>query len=409
MRILLITQTFPPEMRAEAFCVGKLTMALQDSGHHVSVVCRKPSHLPPDGAQDAGLWARLPVPEQPAEPQARSMRKLGALAARMRFLSPGIGGFLPKLYRHSRAILERDSFDWIVTGSPSSPTAHLGWALKRRYGVRWACLFNDPSPWCLSPAPYASGNAEGLCDRFQIWRARACLTHADAILAPTRRLLQLIARGYALDVDRRGIVVPHIGWRSRQQDALQCNGCHHVVHLGSLVHHRSSRLLAATLIALNEQIRDRRLPAALRFFGPSLDGRWLEGVFGGDADAVRYCGTLGYAESLETMQKASGLMLVEAVMETGVYLPSKLADYAASGRPVLMFSPPNGTVADLVGGFSHPGFLGQDPDVASARIIQFLERAVAGEDLSGYRFPTADVFAPESVAGALIGGLESPR
>ena len=49
-------------------------------------------------------------------------------------------------------------------------------------------------------------------------------------------------------------------------------------------------------------------------------------------------------------------------------ITQKLADYAASKKPLLLFSPETGTIADKVGGHAHPGFLGQDRAGCSAGI-----------------------------------------
>jgi hypothetical protein len=55
-----------------------------------------------------------------------------------------------------------------------------------------------------------------------------------------------------------------------------------------------------------------------------------------------------YEKSLDIMAASSVLLLIEGGMKEGIYLPSKLADYAETGRPILAMSPLSGTVADLI-------------------------------------------------------------
>ncbi|MDR7500252.1 MAG: hypothetical protein QN169_11050, partial [Armatimonadota bacterium] len=52
------------------------------------------------------------------------------------------------------------------------------------------------------------------------------------------------------------------------------------------------------------------------------------------------------------------------------------------------------------------GFLSQDPDLASARLVEFIRKAAGGEDLTPYRFPDPARFSPEQVVRVLDEGLQ---
>ena len=90
-------------------------------------------------------------------------------------------------------------------------------------------------------------------------------------------------------------------------------------------------------------------------------------------------------------------------MEEGIYLPSKLADYAAAGKPVLALSPRTGTVADLLG---DAGLSRADVDDAKAiaREIESLYDGFLADGLASRR-PSerlAAMFRPQRVADVFL-------
>jgi len=58
--------------------------------------------------------------------------------------------------------------------------------------------------------------------------------------------------------------------------------------------------------------------------------------------------TLEYLDTLAEMRRAGALLLLEAAMPEGIFLPSKLPDYCWAGRPLLALSPDIGEVADYL-------------------------------------------------------------
>ena len=48
------------------------------------------------------------------------------------------------------------------------------------------------------------------------------------------------------------------------------------------------------------------------------------------------------------MKNFDVLCVIEAKMNEGIFLPSKLSDYSFLNKPILCFSPANGTLVDLI-------------------------------------------------------------
>ena len=65
-------------------------------------------------------------------------------------------------------------------------------------------------------------------------------------------------------------------------------------------------------------------------------------------DTVTWKGRVSYEESLRCISEASVCILAEGSLKEGIYLPSKVADYAVAGNAILALSPTPGVVADML-------------------------------------------------------------
>jgi hypothetical protein len=75
---------------------------------------------------------------------------------------------------------------------------------------------------------------------------------------------------------------------------------------------------------------------------------------------------LPYEQSLDLTRQSHVLVVLEASLDEGIFLPSKFVDYVQVGRPVLAVSPKQGVLADLL--CQHGGGLAVDcTDAASIR------------------------------------------
>ena len=102
------------------------------------------------------------------------------------------------------------------------------------------------------------------------------------------------------------------------------------------------------------------------------------------------------------MAQAAALLLMEATLDEGIYLPSKFCDYSRSGKPLLLFCPEAGTIADLVGGYQHPGFLGQNEKQYGPRIDLFLDRLAQGQNLQDYAYPRPQEFEARTIVDQFL-------
>ena len=407
MHMLMLTQVYPPHQNPEAFCTGKFVKELLAAGHSVSAITSQgsmtygehPIDSSPVWAECTGKIHSLKQPHGLVRGLVRLV--LGDVFAR----APGYNWWTKDAYRYAKELLSRTSVDLLVTGYEVYNTSVIGTVLKKQSSLPWLVRMNDPSPLWMCPPPYGIERPSGLGQRMVAHRVSEALARADGFVFPCERLAKHTERVYGLTFGKRVTVIPHIGWRSEHEVASRMGGDIRILHSGNLGGQRASTEVFKVFSAVLETVKRERLGARLVFEGhvaPSDDlGRFLKN----HEERVEVVPTKPYMESLASMAQASALLLVEALLEDGIFLPSKLADYAVSGKPVLMFSPENGTVADLVGGYKHPGFLGQNPEKAAARMIKFMRKAVKGEDLSEYKFPNPEIFEPKYVITKFMADL----
>jgi hypothetical protein len=297
-----------------------------------------------------------------------------------------------------------EKYDCVMTNYVPFRTAVIGAALKREFGIPWVARFPDPSPHCLYPPPYATGRPVTVRDRYVVRMLKGTFRNADALIAPSARMAAYINRTYDGAFGDREIVLPHVGW-SRPGSAQEVPGRIRILHPGIRMHGRESKEIVTALRRALDAAMALGIDVHLTFAGYVSGKKTLPQQLSDLRDGISWVAPRSYEETLAQMASATALLLVEAVMSEGVFLPSKIADYAVSGKPVLMFSPTSGTIADLVGGVRHPGFLTQNPEQASQRLVDFFKRASAGANLDQYRFPDPSHFSPERVVSVLVGGL----
>jgi hypothetical protein len=286
---------------------------------------------------------------------------------------------------------------------PTEPT-FVGYYLRRRFPVRWAASLNDP-PTSLSPPPYSDGRPNSL-QSFEFRRLKKALALADRVIFPSVRLAGYYQQKLGCQFQAPPLVVPHIGWKEDSTPPISDK--FEIVHAGPLRTPRVSAVSASFFTCFS-----RRLP---RY--PGLADRIKFTVLGG-ADSVfqrflqeNQLETLvqienhdSFEKSQRRIAKADALLLIEAPLSEGIFLPSKFSDYAVSGKPLLLLSPEPGAISDLVGGYRHPGFLGHQEKLFEPMLDRFLDRIAQKQSLADYACPRPQDFEPRHVVKDLLARL----
>jgi glycosyltransferase involved in cell wall biosynthesis len=400
MELLIISPGYPPILAPESLCVGKLVRALTAQGVGVTVVCQDVT-----GAgwhsDAAEFWK--PGPDRVHRlPPPRPSRRAASLMAKARWMDGNTSWFGPAAIMKCRELLQRQKFDFMMSRAPNGDAFHAARLLKREFGIKWICNFDDPFPYFLLPEPYGKGRASTWLDRRLLARLGK-MSLPEHVTFPCARLRDYTERAWGVSFGHRSGVVPHIGWRG--EPAPSEDGLFEILHTGGVGPQRVSEPLLQGFSRAFSRHPGLRTKVRISFLGVVHDSFQQLVRKHNLTDVFIFDSIDTYPVALGRVSRASALLLIEARLEEGIFLPSKFADYAVSGAPLLCYSPENGTIADLVGGHAHPGFLGQSEETCGEAINRLFDRLKREEDLSDYAYPRPDDFSPERVARELLSRL----
>lgn len=236
----------------------------------------------------------------------------------------------------------------VTFGMPMS--SHLvGLRSKEFGGPPWIAHFSDP--WVANPF-----NRYGrLVERVNSQLEKKVLTAADRIVVTSDETRDLFLERHCCDVEDRMIVLPHSFEPDLYPFTPNRSGRLVVRHLGSFYGIRTPEPLVAALATLLQRRPELRARVRFELIGEcSSRFLFLPSEYGVPDEVLRFVRPVLYQKSLELMDSADLLLIVDAAATRSVFLPSKLVDYLGSGTPIAGITPP-GAAHDLIvrlGGFT---------------------------------------------------------
>lgn len=201
--------------------------------------------------------------------------------------------------------------------------------------------YNDAMPRCLLHGQHQSPSNPAM-DRLQHRQNRFLARHAQAFTFPCRRLAELMAAAAGFD-RARCFVVPHIASPSPATTAAAEPGDGSVVYAGSAYPTVFTPELLAGIEACLRQSVGVRLVFILRRPDPALVAR-LTALTGMTVQT-----DFSPDETRRRLGAASALLVADAPHHAPLLL-TKVAEAVALAKPVLAFTTPDSTTADVVRG-----------------------------------------------------------
>jgi glycosyltransferase involved in cell wall biosynthesis len=325
----------------------QLAWQLPQAGWEVEILCPGIGYQPPSCNDADGADFFSPAAEVHTVPQRA--------AAFFRFFGIGNIGLraLVPLYFAGRKLLAARRFDLVYFSTAQFPLFLLGVPWRRRFKIPYVLDLHDPIDSGATAAPESwKQRLSRLVSRFIERRAVAT---ASGLIAVSPHYLALMQSRYAdrrpqwLKPERQAVipfaVLPHDLEEAKAGSAgsREAGGAKRIVYVGTggAVMARSFRLVCKILAVLR-----RHQPHLLENIRIELHG--TSGAVAADMDThlARIAGEFDvadligehparvtYRHSLELLLQGDGA-LVLGVDDAG-YMPSKLATYAYSGKPLL--------------------------------------------------------------------------
>ena len=155
---------------------------------------------------------------------------------------------------------------------------------------------------------------------------RRTIRSADLITYPCKRLKDFHAR--LAKVDQVAEVIPHIGYKSKRARQIQ-DGHFRLVHAGRLLasEGRFGKAILLGLKAFLDTSAEAAEDTKLILVGPG-DKETQSMISEMDLQRnIEIVGRVSYENSLEYIASASACILIESLVDEGIFFASKLADY----------------------------------------------------------------------------------
>ncbi len=345
MKILLISQSFPPTPGARALQIGKVKSAIESLGIDIRVIAglNTPDKaiIQQDQARDNISYVPISTMNAgrsvPAKLAIRVYRELMAINPQ--------NPWVRQAFQKALSIAEEFKPDLMMTSSTPFESHMVGLKLKKYTGLPWVASFSDPWPSSINPAPYNAYEMP-VFNLFQMSFLRLVLNHSDAVHMTNSHALELVARKSGVNLSRKGFSIPHVGSRSFMNDEAAKIDEGWLIHLGFLSRERvSEQLLEAVRTAVTSN--PKRFKGLLLVGKVCVEFKELAEKMGMN-HMVRYFGSVSQENAMAIALKASALLVLEADMAESPFLPSKFADYARVGRPIIAVTPKRSPIREYL-------------------------------------------------------------
>lgn len=342
-RVLIVAREFPPGGGAPAIRIAKLVKYLPAFGWQVTVVTAPADHafqrderLAEDLPADLDvhriprLFARTIHPDRWATHgtvQSAPPSRLG----RLLIPDSGILWAAPAARAVGRVI---GGFDAILTSAPPFSTHLVGLWAAYRHSVAWVADYRDN--WTTSPFYDSRGPSRLLAVALE----RRILRQAEVITVVSDAAAREIGLAFAVDPDRL-----HVAMNGFDPDDLPADRpparTFEITYMGSMTHRRGPgpflEAVERASIVRSELRRDVRI----RLIGSVPDWAIGAAIRTVGAERVTVDGILSHRDALAKAADAAVLLGISSTAEAGgSALTSKLFEYLALRRPVLMLAPP---------------------------------------------------------------------
>jgi hypothetical protein len=250
--------------------------------------------------------------------------------------------------------------------------------IKNKFSMPWVTFFSDPWPHTYLPKPYYSKKL-WLLPFLQEYYVKRVLFESSYIIATSGRCIILFEEKAKIEISKKSFVIPHL-----VNDGLKIEfkGLYkNIIYAGSL---NKQRACINYIRHINDWMVDRREFGSLQFYGRSIslndDGGSLKGV--------EIFDEVHSLECLKIYSEALALLLIESEMEGSPFIPSKLADYAVSGRPIIAILNKNSALDNVLNLYSGNVLIyyGDDKSIVYEKLDMLLkfQRFDAEKHISNY-------------------------
>ncbi len=339
MHILCISLTGNSNEGARTVQFSKVVRSIQMQGNTVSVITLRNQHLK-EVDPGSGTFCFLPGElDNSSGITDRARKKLWKIKGLLHHFGSPI---VREAIRAAERIIRGKGVDCIFTSSHPVFSHMVGLYLKRRTGLPWVASFSDPHPSAMLPEPYG-GRFMSPMAHLEKYFVKKVFRASDAVHMPTDVCLDIAGSFIKVDIEEKAFAIPPVGETDYGTRERSSNGF--LVHTG-----RAKRRISEDFLSAVREFRERQ-PEELK--GLIFVGRYGEKVRDlaqklSMEDDVKTIEQVTHGKALGYISGGKAVAILEAPMNLSHALPSKFAEAAFSGKPILAVTPEKSPVRNYL-------------------------------------------------------------
>ncbi len=337
MHILCITLTGKQNQGARAIQMTKVIKALQDQGAYVTVITHQNGKLA-DFNHRAG---RIIYVDQ-AKDAKSSAKKKSLIDKLAETFFPGMDHTTRLAVTKALEVAEQEKPDCIFSSSNPVSSHFAGLRVAEITGLPWLASFSDPKPTTMLPPPYGS-KLKRLIPKGYTSGLKKVLQQCDAVHMPTEICLEITEKFYNISLSGKGYAIPPIGETAVKPERRLTS--RYLVHLGSITKRLSEEFSKAVADLAEEN--PEKFQGVLFVGKHQKKTRALMNKYGLGA-IIKTKPQVPHKEALNLVSNAGAVLILEADMPFSHALPSKFAESAFSGTPILAVTPARSAIREYL-------------------------------------------------------------
>jgi len=257
-----------------------------------------------------------------------------------------------------------------------------------RYKIPWIACMSDPWPESLLPKPY-SDYAIPVMSWLQKLTIQKIFNKSEASIFTCKEMYDFMIKNYRIPSSTQIAVIPHIAPVFLCRNGIKKSSLIKIAHTGSLSRERVCENFAIALSELDEHIN-----IEIHFVGfvhPAMKD--LFRLYKVD-HKIKIKSWVSKEEALLECSNADVCLLIEAQMDYYPFLPSKLADYSSTGKPIYAITGVNSSSSRIIKVYN----AGETSDHSKESIKKALESISKIQEKNSYNLYA--YFSRENIASS---------
>ena len=331
LKVLCLSFWTPPTVRPQSILIGKMIPEWINQG-------LKPVVLTYDVCGDWQI--DLPIYKIPQFGVKKWQARVPGLVVLLEYF------YYQKLFRVAKKIIKEHQINIVFSFANPQESNILGAMIANKLKVKFVAYFSDP--WIDNPYKSYSEMRTWLVKKME----KYVVNHSDKVIFTNEQALELIMKKYSSEYRKRALVIPHC-YNEANYPVVEKKSSKFVLsHIGAFYKERNPEIL---LIALQQILKnnpglEKKLTLQLvgsinAYTGYSKEILNTMIAKHGLQNVAEIIPAISYAESLKYMKIADCLVVIDADFKNSPFFPSKVVDYAGSGKIIVGITPQDSPTA----------------------------------------------------------------